>query len=124
MGAGVAIRAAAAYPRPHHRRRRLSRRYALATDAPDSPHLLRTPKITAKVLVADAGADAGFPARAGRPPPRGADHNQASTTRSRSISDARHGYTMPDLPVYNPAAAERHWSEMLSLFDETLKVAA
>ena len=31
---------------------------------------------------------------------------------------------MPDLPVYNEAAAERHWSEMLALFDKTLKVAA
>ena len=34
---------------------------------------------------------------------------------------ARHGYTMPDLPVYNESAAERHWTEMLTLFDETLK---
>jgi hypothetical protein len=31
---------------------------------------------------------------------------------------------MPDLPVYNEPAAERHWTEMLALFDETLKVAA
>jgi hypothetical protein len=28
---------------------------------------------------------------------------------------------MPDLPVYNRDAAERHWTEMLALFDETLK---
>ena len=34
---------------------------------------------------------------------------------------ARHGYTMPDLPVYDEGAAERHWTEMLALFDETLK---
>jgi dienelactone hydrolase len=28
---------------------------------------------------------------------------------------------MPDLPVYNEAAAERHWTELLKLFDATLK---
>jgi carboxymethylenebutenolidase len=36
---------------------------------------------------------------------------------------ARHGYAPPDMPVYNEAAAERHWREMLKLFGETLKVA-
>jgi hypothetical protein len=30
---------------------------------------------------------------------------------------------MPDLPVYNEPAAERHWTEMLALFGETLKAA-
>ena len=34
---------------------------------------------------------------------------------------AHHGYTMPDLPVYNEAAAERHWKELFALLDETLK---
>ena len=32
---------------------------------------------------------------------------------------AKHGYTMPDLPVYDREAAERHWSEMLKLFGST-----
>jgi len=34
---------------------------------------------------------------------------------------ARHGYTMPDLSVYNEAAAERHWRELIALFDSALK---
>jgi carboxymethylenebutenolidase len=121
MGCGVAVRAAGAYPdriaaaAGFHGGR-------LATDAPDSPHLL-APKITAKVLVAGADEDAGFP-------PEQADRLRAALTSAGVDNEvtiypgARHGYTMPDLPVYNEAAAERHWSEMLALFDETLKVAA
>jgi hypothetical protein len=26
-----------------------------------------------------------------------------------------------DMPVHNPEAAERHWKELVALFDETLK---
>jgi carboxymethylenebutenolidase len=33
---------------------------------------------------------------------------------------AAHGFTMADLPVYNKAEAERHWSTMLGLFAKTL----
>jgi carboxymethylenebutenolidase len=121
MGCGVAVRVAGTYPdriaaaAGFHGGR-------LATDAPDSPHLL-APKITAKVLVAGADEDAGFP-------PEQADKLRAALTSAGVDNEvtiypgARHGYTMPDLPVYNEAAAERHWNEMLALFDETLKVAA
>ncbi|MBS0411650.1 MAG: dienelactone hydrolase family protein, partial [Proteobacteria bacterium] len=34
---------------------------------------------------------------------------------------ARHGYAPPDMPVYNREASERHWTEMLKLFDGVLK---
>jgi len=91
----------------------------LATDALDSPHLL-APKITAKVLVAGADEDAGFP-------PEQADKLRAALDAAGVKSEvtiyagAKHGYTMPDLPVYDRDAAERHWTEMLALFDETLK---
>ncbi|MGH6957182.1 MAG: dienelactone hydrolase family protein, partial [Caulobacteraceae bacterium] len=59
MGAGIVMRAAGAFPdriaaaAGFHGGR-------LATDAPDSPHLL-APKIKAKVYVAGADEDAGFP---------------------------------------------------------------
>ena len=120
MGCGVVMRVAGTYPdriaaAGFHGGR-------LATDAPDSPHLL-APKITAKVLVAGADQDAGFP-------PEQADKLRAALTSAGVDNEvtiypgARHGYTMPDLPVYNEPAAERHWTEMLSLFDGTLKVAA
>jgi carboxymethylenebutenolidase len=121
MGAGVVMRTAGTYPdriaaaAGFHGGR-------LATDAPDSPHLL-APKITAKVLVAGADEDAGFP-------PEQADKLRDALTAAGVDNEvtiyagARHGYTMPDLPVYNEPAAERHWTEMLALFDQTLKVAA
>jgi len=121
MGAGVVMRTAGTYPdriaavAGFHGGR-------LATDAPDSPHLL-APKITARVLVAGADEDAGFP-------PEQADKLRAALTAAGVSNEvtiypgARHGYTMPDLPVYNEVAAERHWKEMLALFDETLKVPA
>ena len=121
MGCGVVMRVAGTYPdriaaaAGFHGGR-------LATDAPDSPHLL-APKITAKVLVAGADEDAGFP-------PEQADRLRTALTAAGVDSEvtiyagARHGYTMPDLPVYNEAAAERHWTEMLALFDGALKAAA
>ena len=118
MGAGVVMRAAAAFPdrivaaAGFHGGR-------LATDAPDSPHL-GAPKIKAKVLIAGADEDAGFP-------PEQADRLRDALTAAGVANEvtiyagARHGYTMPDLPVYDEGAAERHWTEMLKLFDETLK---
>jgi len=118
MGAGFALRAAAAFPDQvaaagsFHGGR-------LATDAPDSPHLLAS-KIKAKVLVAGADEDAGFP-------PEQADRlrealNAAGVDNVVTVYEgARHGYVMPDLPAYDANAAERHWRELLALFDETLK---
>jgi len=118
MGAGIAVRTAGTYPdrvaaaAGFHGGR-------LATDAPDSPHLL-APRITAKVLVAGAEEDAGFP-------PEQADKLREALTAAGVDNEvtiyqgARHGYTMTDLPVYNRDAAERHWREMLQLFDATLK---
>ena len=75
------------------------------------------------MLVAGADEDAGFP-------PEQADRLRAALTSAGVDNEvtiypgARHGYTMPDLPVYNEAAAERHWTEMLALFDGALKAAA
>jgi carboxymethylenebutenolidase len=33
---------------------------------------------------------------------------------------ARHGWVLRDTPVYDAAAAERHWQTMFALFDEML----
>jgi carboxymethylenebutenolidase len=118
MGGGLALRAAGHFPdrivaaAAFHGGR-------LATDAPDSPHLL-APKMKAKVYVAGADEDAGFP-------PEQADRlrdalNAAGVANTVEIyAGAKHGYAPPDMPVYDEAAAERHWREMLALFDETLK---
>ncbi len=118
MGGGLALRAAGNYPdrivaaAAFHGGR-------LATDAPDSPHLL-APKMKAKVYVAGADEDAGFL-------PDQADKLREALTAAGVDNEvtiyagAKHGYAPPDMPVYNEEASERHWREMLKLFDETLK---
>jgi len=118
MGGGLSLRAAGEYPdrvvasAGFHGGR-------LATDAPDSPHLL-APKIKAKVYVGGADEDAGFP-------PEQADRLRDALTAAgventvEIYAGAKHGYAPPDMPVYNEAASERHWREMLKLFAETLK---
>ncbi len=118
MGGGLALRAAGEFPD------RVAASAAfhggrLATDAPDSPHLLAA-KIKAKVYVAGADEDAGFP-------PEQADRLREALTAAsventvEIYAGAKHGYAPPDMPVYNEAASERHWREMLKLFGETLK---
>ena len=119
MGGAIALRAAGTYPgrivaaASFHGAR-------LATDAPDSPHLL-APSMRAKVYVGGADEDAGFP-------PEQADRLREALTaagvdnRVEIYAGARHGYAPPDMPVYDEAAAERHWTELLALLDSTLKV--
>jgi len=93
----------------------------LVTDQPDSPHLMAA-RIKAKVYVGGADQDRSFTlkhkevlekALAGA----GIEH------RVEIYEGALHGYTMPDLSVYSRDAAERHWREVLSLFDAALKAA-
>jgi carboxymethylenebutenolidase len=33
---------------------------------------------------------------------------------------ARHGFAVPDMPVFDPAAAERRWAALFRLVQETL----
>jgi carboxymethylenebutenolidase len=120
MGAGLSLRAAGNFPdriaasAGFHGGR-------LATDAPDSPHLL-APKIKAKIYVGGADEDAGFP-------PEQADRLREALTAAgventvEIYAGAKHGYAPPDMPAYDEAASERHWREMLALFDGTLKAA-
>jgi len=120
MGGGMVLTVAAMYPdrvaaaASFHGGR-------LATDAEDSPHK-GAQKIKARVLVAGADKDQGFPLEQ-------ADKLRDALTAARVDHrveiwpGAFHGWTMKDIPIYNEAAAERHWSEMLALFDQTLKAA-
>jgi carboxymethylenebutenolidase len=89
----------------------------LATDAPDSPHLL-APKIKARVYVAGAIEDQSFPddmkARLD------AALTEAGVDHRIETYQARHGWVLRDTPVYDQAAAERHWQTLLALFDATL----
>jgi carboxymethylenebutenolidase len=90
----------------------------LATDAPESPHLL-APKMKARVYVGGAIEDDSFTDE------MKARLEDALTTagvdHEIETYPAKHGWTMRDLPVYSEAAAERHWQTMTSLFDAKLK---
>ena len=112
MGGGMALTAAATYPdritvaASFHGGR-------LATDSEFSPHLL-APKIKARVLVAGADKDASYPPEMAAQLEKvltdaGVDH------RCEIYEGALHGWTMSDFPVFNEAAAERHWQELGSL---------
>jgi carboxymethylenebutenolidase len=90
----------------------------LATDAPDSPHLL-APKIKSRVYIAGAIEDQSFPdemkARLEKAlTDVGVDH-QIETYQ------AKHGWVFRDTPVYDAAAAERHWQSLVALMDAKLK---
>jgi carboxymethylenebutenolidase len=89
----------------------------LASDAPDSPHLL-APKMKARIYVAGALEDAGFP-------------NEMKERLERALTEAgvdhvvetypaKHGWVFSDTPVYDAAASERHWRELLALLEATL----
>lgn len=90
----------------------------LATDDPDSPHLL-APKIKARVYVAGATEDMFF-----------TDEMKAKLEDALTKAGvdhvvetypARHGWVLRDTPVHDAACTERHWKAMLALFAETLK---
>jgi carboxymethylenebutenolidase len=90
----------------------------LATDSELSPHLL-APAIAARVYVAGADHDNSYP------PEMAARLEQALSDagvdhRCEIYPEALHGWTMSDFPVYNEAAAERHWDELVALFADTL----
>jgi carboxymethylenebutenolidase len=121
MGARVAWRIAAAHP---DRVAALAGFHAggLATDAPDSPHL-SAGKIRAEVYFGHADQDPSMTA-------------DQITTLDKALDEAGvphvtevypgavHGYTMSDAPVYNEAAAERHFDALFDLLERTLRVAA
>jgi carboxymethylenebutenolidase len=90
----------------------------LATDAPDSPHLL-APKMRARLYIAGAIDDQSFPddmkERLEQALTRaGVDHRIETY-------QAKHGWVFRDTPVYDAAAAERHWKSLGELFATTLK---
>jgi carboxymethylenebutenolidase len=92
----------------------------LASDAPDSPHLL-APQMRARVYVAGAIEDPMFPD----------DMKQrlidalrgAGVKHTVETYPAKHGWVLRDTPVYDAPAAERHWTSLVALFDEVLKPA-
>lgn len=90
----------------------------LATDAPDSPHLLAA-KIKSRVYIAGAIEDQSFPddmkARLEDALTR------AGVSHKIETYQAKHGWVFRDTPVYDAAASERHFQTLFALLDETLK---
>jgi carboxymethylenebutenolidase len=90
----------------------------LATDSELSPHLLAG-RMAGRIYVAGADQDHLYPPEMAARLERalteaGVDH------RCETYEGALHGWTMTDFPVYNEAAAERHWDELVALFANTL----
>lgn len=118
MGGGMAITTAGTYPDrvaaaiSFHGGR-------LATDDPKSPHLL-APKIRAELYIAVADNDRTCPPEMVERLKKALD-DAGVRYRCELYRGAAHGWMKPDFPVYDEAAAERGWSEMLALYDRVLK---
>jgi carboxymethylenebutenolidase len=118
MGGALALRTAA------HRPEQVAAVAAfhparLATDAPDSPHLL-VDRLRAEVYVASADHDPGMP-----PEQQTRLDDALTTARVRHLCEqydgAAHGFTMSDTAAYDEAATERHWKALLDLLARTLR---
>jgi carboxymethylenebutenolidase len=90
----------------------------LATDAPESPHLL-APKIKARLYIAGAIEDASFPDSMKERLEEAL--TQAGVDHRIETYPARHGWVLRDTPAYDAAQAERHWRTVTALFDATLQ---
>jgi len=120
MGGAIVVRAAAAFPD------RIAAGGAfhaggLATDDPQSPHKI-VGTIKGELYFGHADKDAYSPPEQVKAMD---DALKAAGVKFESelYVGALHGYTMPDLQVYNKDAAEKHWVKMLELFKRTLKTA-
>lgn len=89
----------------------------LATDAPDSPHLL-APAIKATVYVGAAMEDQSFPAAQIQKLDDAL--TAAKVDHVIEVYPARHGWVPSDTPVHDPAAADRHYQTLAALLDKTL----
>ncbi len=92
----------------------------IVTDAEDSPHLTAG-DITGEVYLAFASEDPHVPQSVVDALPKimsaaGVNH------RIEIYPNSEHGFAFPQRPVYNKAAAERHWERMFALFDRRLRV--
>jgi carboxymethylenebutenolidase len=117
MGARIAWRIAAAYP---DRVAALAGFHAggLVTDAPDSPHRSAS-QLKAELYFGHADNDPSNSAEQIATLERALD-DAGVRHRSEVYKDAIHGYTMSDTPAYDEGAAERHFTELLSLLRRAL----
>lgn len=117
MGGRLSLIAAGTYPQ-HIRAAASYHGGRLANDDADSPHRL-APKMKARIYVAGAIEDQSFPDDMKERLEKAL--TAAGVDHKIETYDARHGWVFPDFPVYDAAAAERHWQTMLALFESTLR---
>lgn len=91
----------------------------LVTDQPDSPHA-RARTIKSRVYLAPANEDLPPEAEAKLRAELEAGHVRFEIEHY----DARHGYAVDDSPVFDRAAADRHYAALDRLFAATLRDAA
>jgi carboxymethylenebutenolidase len=91
----------------------------LATDAPESPHLL-APKIKGKMLFGFAVEDGSMPLEAIAK--LEAALKQAGVSYEAETYDgAKHGWMMKDHPAYHPDQEVRGWRKMVSFFKDATR---
>lgn len=93
----------------------------LATEDPSSPYL-QAGQIQGAVYIAAARNDSHHTE---------VDHarlltalDEAKVDYEAEVLPALHGFAVPDFPVYDEAASQRHWERSLALFARTLPAAA
>lgn len=91
----------------------------LVTDKPDSPHN-QIPKVKARLYFGHAVED-GSATPEHVAALEEALRNWHGAFQSEVYDGARHGWTVPDQPVYNELQAERAFEKLVELFDATLK---
>jgi carboxymethylenebutenolidase len=91
----------------------------LVTDKPDSPHK-QIPKVKARLYFGHAVEDSSATPEQVATLEEGL-RNWHGAFQSEVYEGARHGWTVPDQPVYNELQAERAFEKEVELFDATLK---
>ncbi len=90
----------------------------LATDAPDSPHLLAG-KMHGEIYVGVSEIDPWL--APGETDKLEAALKAAGTNATVEIyPGVQHGFAVPGLPIYDREASERHWDRLLALFKRNL----
>ena len=89
----------------------------LATDAPDSPHLVAE-HVTAELYFGHADEDGSMPPEQQR---LLEETLTAAGVRHRCevYPGAHHGYTQADTAAYDKEGDERHWAALLDLLERT-----
>jgi carboxymethylenebutenolidase len=116
MGGNASLTAAGAFPGRFAAAASFHGGY-LAIEEPDSPHHF-VKNMKGRIYLAGAIEDSSFP-------------EEQKNRLQQALIDAgvdhlietypaRHGFAVPDHPVFDLIAAERHWEAVFKLFDETL----